>query len=484
MAVFNLIRNARVFFTTNVDAQGIVANSAFSDSTPNTWEIQVLDGLSFSQSTGSETVTLSEAGATPVRGQRAFNTSLEPVDISFSMYMRPNGSGTNVTAEESVLWNAMGAVDPIGGANPAWSETPSVATNVFTNSQKHQLQAFGLIIILDGTSYVIDNCAVDTATVDFGLESIATVQWGLKGTNIRQFDGLTATSVAPITFGGTGISEVQTVTVDATGGTFDFVWSGQTASGLAFDITPEAFTTAIVGLSNVTDGDVVVTGGVGDSGGTMPYVLTWRGSLGNVAEPTTVATSLTGGGSSAAVATTTTGGGLTGTSVIKNTTAPFIANKLSTLQIESGISGTGSRTYAVALTGGSLTISNNLTYLTPQNLGVVNLPTTYFTGTRAVSGSINAYLKTGALNTSGLLSDMLLGSSTDVDPAFFIQLEVGGSGGSTRIEFDMPGAVLTIPTVNTEQVVATAINFTAQGTAGTAFDLEVSNELEIRYYAP
>ena len=48
----------------------------------------------------------------------------------------------------------------------------------------------------------------------------------------------------------------------------------------------------------------------------------------------------------------------------------------------------------------------------------------------------------------------------------------------------MPGAVLTIPTVSTEQVISTTINFTAQGTTGTDFDLDVSNEIEIRYIAP
>ena len=77
---FNLIRNSRVFFTTNVNAEtGVVAASGFLPA--NTREIQVLDGFSFSQNTTAETVTLNEAGAAPVRGQRSFNTALEPVDF-------------------------------------------------------------------------------------------------------------------------------------------------------------------------------------------------------------------------------------------------------------------------------------------------------------------------------------------------------------------------------------------------------------------
>jgi hypothetical protein len=179
--------------------------------------------------------------------------------------------------------------------------------------------------------------------------------------------------------------------------------------------------------------------------------------------------------------TVTFGGGLTGTAKGKNTTAPYIANKLSTLTVVSGIGGTGT-SYNVALTGGSLTIANNLTYLTPANLGVVNKPVTYFTGTRAVSGSINAYLRAGASNTAGLIADMLAGSSTDVDPEFALQIEIGGATSATRVELEMPAAVLTIPSVSTEQVVSTTINFTAQGSAGSAFDVAAANELEVRYY--
>lgn len=371
---FNLIRNSRMFFTTNVDyGTGVVAASGFTPT--NTFEIQVQDGFSFSQNTTSETVTLTEGGAAPVRGQRSFNTALEPVDFSFATYMRPADGGTNITAEEGVLWNALLGTGAIGGPGAAWSEGVSAATVVATNSQSHQLQKFGLIIVIDGVSYIIDNCAMDTATIDFGLDAIASISWAGKGAKLRQVSGLTATSGATVTFGG----------------------------------------------------------------------------------------------------------GLTGTAKGKNTTAPYIANKLSTLTVKSGIDGTGT-TYNVALTGGSLTIANNLTYLTPANLGVVNQPVTYYTGTRAISGSINAYLRAGATNTAGLLADMLAGSATDVDPAFFIQIEVGGATNATRVELEMPAAVLTIPSVATEQVVSTTINFTAQGSTAGEFDIGAANELEVRYY--
>lgn len=371
---FNLIRNSRVFFTTNVNSEtGVVATSGFTDT--NTRELQVMDGFSFSQNTTAETVTLNEAGASPVRGQRSFNTALEPVDFSMSTYIRPADGGVNITAEEAVLWNALLGTDAIGGSAPAWSDGVTYATVVATNSNSHQLQKFGLIILIDGVSYIIDNCALDSATIDFGLDAIAMIAWAGKGAILRQISGLTATTASPAVFGG----------------------------------------------------------------------------------------------------------GLTGSAKAKITTAPFIANKLSTLSIAKGIGG-GGTAFTVALTGGSLTIANNLTYLTPANLGVVNRPFTYFTGTRAISGSINAYLRAGSTNTAGLLADLLAGSTTDVDPEFKIEVNIGGSSNATRVSLTMPAAVLTIPTVATEQVISTTINFTAQGSASSAFDIGSANELEVKYY--
>jgi hypothetical protein len=373
---FNLIRNSRVFFTTNVNAEtGTVEDTGFN--ADNTREIQVLDGFSFSQNTTAETVTLNEGGSAPVRGQRSFNTALEPVDFSMSTYMRPADGGVNITAEESVLWNALFATDPIGGTAPAWTEGTTNCTLVAGNSQSHQLQKFGMIIVIDGVSYIIDNCALESATVDFGLDAIAMVAWAGRGAILRQIAGLTASTGSTVSFGGSA--------------------------------------------------------------------------------------------------------GLIGTAKGKDASAPFIANKLSTVSLVKGINGTGSA-YNIAITGGSLTIANNLTYLTPANLGVVNRPFTYFTGTRAISGTLNCYLRAGTNSSAGLLADILAGSTTDVDPEFSIEIQVGGATSATRVEFEMPAAVLTVPTVSTEQVVSTTINFTAQGSANGAFEIGEANELEVRYF--
>lgn len=437
---FNLIRNARMFFTTNVDVNtGVVKATGFTAS--NTKEIQVLDGLSFSQATGTETVTVNEAGTDPARGQRQFNTSLEPVELTFSTYMRPyftegttSGAALDaddvIDAEEDVLWNAMyaGYINgtdeliattsrtPAGantwpasgqGSGAAWYQVngtgaaaPYSVVSV-SKSAKNQLQKFGVIIVLDASSYVIDNCVLDQATIDFGLDAIATIAWTARGSTLRS--------------------------------------------------------AAITATSTPVSGAITLSG--------------------TIADPVT-STQTTIGATQAAKA--------------KNTTAPFLANKLSSVTLQAYTSspsyasgGTPSGTsYNLALTGGSITLSNNVTYLTPANLGVVNKPFTYFTGTRAISGTINCYLKTGTNNSADLINTMLANSSSDIEPDFKLVLHIGGSSTSaTRVTLNIPAAVLSIPTINTEQVVSQTINFTAQGTGASAFDLEEENEITINYYS-
>jgi hypothetical protein len=384
MAV-NLIRNSRVFFTTNVDSQGRVKAGAYKDagslfSETNTFEIQVLEGMTFSQNTTIDTVTLNEAGAAPARGQRSFNTALEPLDFSFSTYLRPFNNGTNITAEEAYLWNAFAGSIAIGSANAAWTNG-NPATLSVANSNKHQLQSFGLIIIFDDLAYVLDNCALDSATIDFGIDAIANIQWAGKGSLIRQLNiaaGTPASAQVPLTG-----ADLATGTNDAKE---------------------------------------------------------------------------------------------------KNSSAKYITNKLTVLQVNDTINDFTGSDYTVPITGGNITLSNNLTYLTPANLGVVNLPITYFTGTRSITGTLTAYLRSGSTNTGGLLNSLLANAANEIDPDYAINIQMGGASG-THVDLKIPAAMLQIPTVNTEQVISTTITFNAQGYTGTDFDIDAANEISIEYHA-
>jgi len=64
-------------------------------------------------------------------------------------------------------------------------------------------------------------------------------------------------------------------------------------------------------------------------------------------------------------------------------------------------------------------------------------------------------------------------------------LSVGGSTNTTRVDLLMNGCNLQIPTVDAQAVMSTAINFTAQGVddykTGQGYDIELNNELRVRY---
>lgn len=169
-----------------------------------------------------------------------------------------------------------------------------------------------------------------------------------------------------------------------------------------------------------------------------------------------------------------------------------IRNKLSTVTLV-GKSGTAyGQSYSLALTGGSLTINNNLTFLTPEALGVVNRPCGHFTGQRVISGEMTAYLKTGgADDTAELLNDLLTYSqeASSADPTDFdLTINVGGATPGTPfdrpvVQFNMPGTHLVIPQINIEDVVSVSIPFNALPYTGAAPDPEATNELTVAYYA-
>jgi len=169
-----------------------------------------------------------------------------------------------------------------------------------------------------------------------------------------------------------------------------------------------------------------------------------------------------------------------------------IRNKLSTVSLI-GKSGTAyGNAYTLALTGGSLSISNNITFLTPEALGVVNNPCGHFTGQRVIGGNMTAYLKTGGANdTADLLNDILTHSlsASGADPTDFeLTINVGGVAPASPydtpvVQLLMAGAHLVIPVINIEDVVSVDIGFNALPYSGTDPDPAANNELVVTYFA-
>jgi hypothetical protein len=143
-------------------------------------EIGILDGFSFSQATGTQNVTLNEAGASPKRGQQIFNTSVEPVDWSFTSYVRPNGD----SAVEKLLWNALisNTVD-LGVIEGDDSTTDSIATKTmqvsFTSSDSNQLLELDGYFKFSDSSQVfkLTKMCVNSASIDFDIDGIAQIAW-------------------------------------------------------------------------------------------------------------------------------------------------------------------------------------------------------------------------------------------------------------------------------------------------------------------
>lgn len=142
------------------------------------------------------------------------------------------------------------------------------------------------------------------------------------------------------------VAAAQTITIDATGGHFHVIWNGQNSGPLAWNISAADFTTALVAMSNINEGDVVVTGTPDADGCT--YTLTWNASLGAIAAPTTDATGLTGGASTATV------GGTNGTTQVSG----IWVNDADNMTIQ-GVKATGTVTFASAQNNDYFEVNGN-----------------------------------------------------------------------------------------------------------------------------
>lgn len=69
------------------------------------------------------------------------------------------------------------------------------------------------------------------------------------------------------------VASAAKVTVNATAGNWTITYSGQTTGNIAYNATASTVQTALEALSNLDAGDVLVTGGPGDNGGTTPYYI-------------------------------------------------------------------------------------------------------------------------------------------------------------------------------------------------------------------
>ena len=182
--------------------------------------------------------------------------------------------------------------------------------------------------------------------------------------------------------------------------------------------------------------------------------------------------------------------------------ADYLRNKLSALYLDADAQGGGStsqglddRTYAINITGGSITIENNVTYVTPETIGIVDKPIGSFTGARTISGSLTMYLDTKTNGSNQLLSD-LAGATDLISNSFDMSLLMGQSYTSSSfpgadradnahiagdfsapgVEFFMPKCHLTVPSIEVGDLISVSLEFSAQGDT-----LLTTDEMSVKY---
>lgn len=157
--------------------------------------------------------------------------------------------------------------------------------------------------------------------------------------------------------------------------------------------------------------------------------------------------------------------GATAVSNAINNTNNFIRNRLTTLTAVSSAT-TGSVTYNITLTGGSISINNNISYVTPETLGVVNKPLAAVAGTRTIGGTFTAYMDEVTNGSLDLFQNLAERYNTVVQNSFALDFYVGGFTNTDvvtapGIQFTFDQAHLEIPSINFDDVISTEVNFHA-----------------------
>ena len=375
----------------------------------NTFRIGVLDGYSFSQASESTDVVINEAGASPKRGSERFNDSLAPAEWSFQTYVRPFKHG-------AASFKDNGAMDMV--ENILWAALSGQALNVTEDHSDSSGTTTNSGITLEN-----GNTKVDFASSNAHELLKLNIFFALENTTFRLND-----------------CQVNQVEVDfSIDGIATLSWSGNANS--IDQITADAH------IEDPSKSTEVTISGFGEAANTSA-LYSEKYNYVDVTGPSD---------------------------------ADYLRNKLSTMTLTHKKNASGvlevdatssTETYGINITGGSLTIANNITYLTPETLGIVDKPIGSFSGARAISGSLTCYLDTGS-NT--LLKDM--NAATDlVSNEFDMDLYLGGGSSDTPlVHFDLAKAHLQIPTIETADIISTTIEFAGQGDTISSTDELVVN---------
>ena len=416
MASLNLQRNTKIFYST-VDINGGAAATTMSPA--NTWQVEVLAGYAFSQSAATTDITSLESGTSPDRSQQRFNTAINPVDWNFQAYLKPtratsiNGAATTNLLENGnatpvadwFLWQALlSATAPADGTKmqSAWQGTADLSIAKWENRNRAA-----------SSNVAACNPNFATATEAHLYMKVDNVVYQLANAAVNQASIDAA------------IDGIATTT-----------WTG--------------FATNLVELTGAPRNVAInMFGGVLNNGTT-------------VAEASSIDIFKTNG---ATVNTSKYHPWNSYNVAGSSTSAEFIKNRLSTIDITDTSSGDVA-SYTFPVTGLTFDVNNNITYLTPEELASLNSPITQFTGVQTITGSISAYLRSGASasdNSASFLRNIVANTSTSIAQGTQANLKIGGAT-APYFAIDMQATQFSFPTHTIEDVVGISAEFLAQET--------------------
>lgn len=410
VAQLNLQRNTKVFMST-VD---LASGAAVADMKPaNTWQVEILAGYAMSQATTTQDITSLESGLAPDRSQQRFNTALNPVDWNFQAYLKPTG-----------IVNTSGAtgVHETGNSMPVadWFLWQGMLSNTSWASGSQIRSAWQT----GGKFELAERAAASNVFAHSSNFAVATeYHLYFKLDNV--------------------IYQVSNATINQ--GTID------AAIDSIATTTWTGFGTNLVELrDNARDNAISVFGGVLNSGSSATansnaYAMTASSSY-HPWNSYNVAGSIS--------------------------SASFIKNRLSTIEIQHAPSDVGAGvTFTFPVTALSFDYNNNITYLTPEELATLNSPVGQFVGTRAISGTLSAYLRAGSSDTAQFLKQVVEDSRTASSATSNANLRIGGST-APFFAIDMPAVQFDLPTHSIDDVIGVSVNFLAQETsAGTGDEI-------------
>lgn len=399
------------------------------------FEIPILDGFGFSQANNTSEITLTEmesAAGESRRGRRLFNDSLAPAEWNCSTYIRPfkaDGTGDYVNTEhhavEEVLWAAM------AGADHYDTSTHHFESDKFKTGS---------------TEATVTAASTTNMTVSFAQSNRANLS------PIDIFFVMETSPANPVVY-----KIVDAVVNEATinfevDGIATIEWSGFGKD--IKDVTADTTVAADAPSSGLAVGDIFL-----ESDNGLHFSIYDGSSF--------LAAKDDGAGS----------------------TSNFIRNRVTSLSIDPANDtlfpgdGSGDSRYNLTLTGGSITIANNIEFLTPETLGSVNLPLDNVTGARSITGTLNCYVVFNTSDNGGTSTDLFNDMKATnalalVNNSFGLILNVGGTDtNKPRFKINLPKCHLEIPTHSIEDVLSFETNFHALGTS-----ISDADEIDLTYF--